>query len=302
MTMQEQIDSFLAYIASEKGVARNTVEAYRQDLYAFSSFLKSMQISSFSVVELSHIAGFLDVLKQGGFASATLSRRLITVKLFFRFLLQEGVLAHNCAAAIDTPRMWQLIPEVLSSTEVERLLQQPDPQTKEGARDRAILETLYASGLRVSELCRLDLSSVGDSSVRALGKGSKERIVPLGQCASKAIDHYLLHYRPAGDREQALFISNRGKRIDRSSVWRMIKEHAKTAGIAKNISPHTLRHSFATHLLDNGADLRIIQEMMGHASISSTERYLHVGSSHLQNAFQRYHPEYRRIYAEDSRG
>ena len=302
--MLEQIESFLAYIASEKGVALNTLEAYQQDILAFHKFLQTENISDFSSVDIHRIVSFLEHLKEAGYASATLARRLISVKLLFRFLVQEGSLHANCTAAIDTPKLWQLIPEVLSIGEVEALLKQPNTDTEEGARDRAILETLYASGLRVSELCRLNLWSVDDTSVRVMGKGSKERIVPLGEQASKTIDHYLLHHRPGGpaDQEEALFVTLKGKRMDRIAVWKMIKAYAKAAGIVKNISPHTLRHSFATHLLDNGADLRVIQEMMGHASISSTERYVHISRSHMQEAFQRFHPRMQEVsYDKNSR-
>jgi integrase/recombinase XerD len=289
--MKAQIDDFLAYIASEKGLAQHTIQAYGHDIALFSAFLQNAGVQSFAAVDLAHLMAFLEALKNQGYASATICRRLIALKVLFRFLAREGGVEGNCAAALQTPKLWQLLPEVLSYNEVERLLKQPDLHTAEGARDRAILETLYSSGLRVSELCGLNLLSVDDTMVRVLGKGSKERIVPLGELAAQAIDHYLLHHRQqAGAEEEALFVTRQGKRIDRVFVWKMIKTQAKHAGIEKNISPHTLRHSFATHLLDNGADLRVIQEMLGHASINSTERYTHVSRSRLQEAFQRFHP------------
>ena len=214
------------------------------------------------------------------------------MKVFVRFLFREGVLTHDFSPSFEAPKLWQLIPEILTQTEVEHLLQAPDPKTFIGSRDRAILEVFYASGLRVSELCGLTINSVGDSSIRVIGKGNKERIVPVGKPAVSAVDHFLLNYRDQFDPKQvkALFVSNRGNPIDRITVWRRIKHYAKKVGIQKNIFPHTLRHSFATHLLDNGADLRVIQEMLGHESIATTDRYTHVSQSQLRKKFFAHHP------------
>lgn len=286
--MQNEIDDFLAYIASEKGLALATVEAYRRDLEAFAEFLGAHGISSAPEVTPQNVIVYLSKLKSADYASASIHRALIAIKVFFRFLTREGVVPTNPALYLESPKLWQLIPEVLTCEEVEALLKQPDTVTMNGARDKAILEILYASGLRVSELCLLDLHSVEDTTVRVMGKGSKERIVPVGEEAIRAVDRYL-GFRDGSD-EKALFIRGNGKRIDRFFVWKMIKDYAKGAGIVKDISPHTLRHSFATHLLDNGADLRIIQEMLGHATISSTERYTHVSRTRLQDAFEMFHP------------
>lgn len=286
--MQNEIKDFIAYIASEKGLSLNTIDSYRRDLEKFSCFFQETGGRSLAEIDSFSIIAFLSKLKTVGYASASMCRALIAIKVFFRFLVREGVIEANPALYLESPKLWQLIPEVLTCSEVERLLKQPNTTTKEGARDRAILEVLYASGLRVSELCSLDLYSIDDTTLRVMGKGSKERIVPLGEEALSSVDHYL-RFRD-GEEQQALFISKGGKRIDRISVWRMIKSHAREAEIKKNISPHTLRHSFATHLLDNGADLRIIQEMLGHANISSTERYTHISRSGLQQAFESFHP------------
>lgn len=290
---QERLD-FLTYITSEKGLAQNTIAAYGHDIELFVEFLKAERISSFTEVELSHITAFLKRLNKAGYASSSLCRILIAIKVLFRFLMREKVVSSNAALLLQSPKLWQLIPEVLSCDEIDRLLAQPDRNTPLGARDKAILEVLYASGLRVSEVCSLDIYSVDDTFVKVIGKGSKERIVPIGQHAVDAIDHYLLHYRCLTDSIKllALFVSKSGKRIDRISIWKMIKNYAKQAGICKNIFPHTLRHSFATHLLDNGADLRVIQEMLGHASIASTDRYTHVSQTKLQASFQTFHPRY----------
>jgi len=285
-------EDFLAYIASEKGLALNTIAAYQRDIQGFIDFLQSIGITQFADVDTNHIIAFLSSMKDLNYATASLCRALIAIKVLFRFLTREFLVSVNVALYLQTPKLWQLIPDVLDCEEVELLLQQPDPSSHEGARDKAIIEILYASGLRVSELCSLDIYSIDDAVVRVMGKGSKERIVPIGEAAIEAADHYLTHYRSEfdSDKQLALFVNKKGKRIDRIAVWKMIKNYAKKAEILKNISPHTLRHSFATHLLDNGADLRVIQEMLGHASISSTDRYTHVSRTRLQEAFQQFHP------------
>ncbi len=197
---------------------------------------------------------------------------------------------HKCIPLLESPKIWQLIPDILSLSEMECLLKQPNPDSAKGARDRAILEVLYASGLRVSELCQLKIEDVDDAYVKVNGKGGKEKVVPIGKKAIAAIDYYL-SFRD-GTNQNALFISNKGKPIHRVGVWKMVKRYAMQAGIRKNIFPHTFRHSFATHLLDNGADLRVIQEMLGHASIDSTDRYTHISCKHLHEAFQKFHPRH----------
>ena len=227
-------------------------------------------------------------MKEKNHASSSLSRYLISLKVFFRYLKKEKIISSDPTIHLENPKLWQLIPEVLSLEETEKLLNMPDPSCFLGARDHAILSVLYASGLRVSELCGLNLIDVSEDHVRVKGKGNKERIVPIAQVALSRIDHYLKEFRK--DKEEALFITQRGKRIDRIAVWERIKWYAKKAGIEKNISPHTLRHSFATHLLENGADLRVIQEMLGHANIATTDKYTHISHKHLQNAFSKFHP------------
>ncbi len=290
--MNDQLDDFLVYLGSEKGLTQNTIEAYQRDTFAFLKFLEAKGVRSFRDVEKEQIIDFLAFLKSQGLAVSTISRHLISIKVLFRFLKREREIEHNITLYLQSPKLWQIIPEVLTLEEMESLLNQPDLETPKGVRDKAILELLYACGLRVSELCQLKINGVDEDSVRVFGKGRKERIVPLGSQASKAIDQYLLEHRDQyrSDEEGFLFVNNRGKPMDRVSIWRMIKAYGKQAGLTKNLSPHTMRHSFATHLLDNGAELRVIQEMLGHASISSTDRYTHVSRSHLQNAFDRYHP------------
>lgn len=290
--MKEHLNDFVIYIGSEKGLAANTIEAYHRDVLSFIDFLESHLVREIQETTQNHIINFLALLNAKSYATSSICRNLISVKVFLRFLKREGILTHNPALYVETPKLWQLIPDVLSLSEVEALLQQPNSVHEEGARDKAILELLYASGLRVSELCGIKINDIGDENLRVLGKGKKERIVPLGKHAIAAIDHYLMHYRSQfnSDELPILFLSKRGNPMHRITIWRMIKIYAKNAGITKNISPHTLRHSFATHLLDNGADLRVIQEMLGHASISSTDRYTHISKVHLQKSFNEFHP------------
>lgn len=291
--MKFHLEDFFLYLSSEKGLSRNTLEAYRRDLEKFSLFLKESGVTQFSFVSQENIVSFLGLLKAGEYATSTVSRALIAIKVLFRFLKREKVIDANIALYLESPKIWQLIPEVLSHEEIDLLLNAPNKEEMTGARDSAILEVLYSSGLRVSEVCHLSIYSIDDDYVRVFGKGRKERIVPISQRAVRAVDHYLTQFRSQFDseKETRLFLSKNGSPIDRIMVWRLIKGYAKLVGIKKNISPHTLRHSFATHLLDHGADLRIIQEMLGHASISSTDRYTHVSRSHLKEAFNRYSPK-----------
>jgi len=279
---------FLDYIRSEKGLSPHTIEAYARDIRSFSS---SLPLKDWKQVIPDHIFAFISQLKGKNYASSTICRMLIAVKVFFRFLKKEGEISVDLSRYFETPKLWQLIPEVLSMEEVEMLLAQPNPSDPIGARDRAILELLYATGIRVSELCALRLIDLSDPFVKVKGKGKKERLVPVGKKAIEAVDHYLLHFRGEAKEENSpLFISSRGKRIDRITVYNRVKTYARLAGIAKSISPHTLRHSFATHLLENGADLRLIQDMLGHADIGTTDRYTHVTDSRLKAAFNAFHP------------
>lgn len=283
------IQDFLSFLASEKGLAQNTLQAYGRDLEIFLNF---KAVKNFNEVTEEHILAFLSSLQKKGYATASIARAFIALKVFFRFLTREEIIVINPLAHLDRPKLWQLIPEVLSQKEIERLLQAPEITTPAGCRDQAILELLYSSGLRVSELCQLKITDVDDEFVRVMGKGSKERTVPVGRKAIQAIDNYLACFRDAmGKGNQTdLFVTAKGSRVTRFEVWRRIKAYAKRAGITKNISPHTLRHSFATHLLDHGADLRVIQDLLGHASIDNTDRYTHISHGRLVKAFQDFHP------------
>jgi integrase/recombinase XerD len=279
---------FLDYLRSEKGLSSHTIEAYGRDVRLFASCL---ELKEWSQVTSESVGKFLAHLQQSSYASSTVCRTLIAVKVFFRFLKKEGILHIDLGRYFETPKIWQLIPQVLTIEEVDLFLAQPKTDDFIGARDKAILELLYATGMRVSELCQLKIQDLSDTFVKVRGKGKKERMIPVGKQAILAVDHFLLHFRGKAEEEGApLFISPRGKRIDRVTIWERVKLYARSAGIIKSISPHTLRHSFATHLLENGADLRLIQEMLGHEDIATTDRYTHVTGHRLKTAFKAFHP------------
>lgn len=279
---------FLDHLRSERGLSSHTIEAYGRDVRAFQAFFSS---SDWKMVAPETILSFLDSLKTHSYSTATICRMLIALKVFFRFLKKEGQIPSDLGRSFTTPKLWQLVPEVLSFEEVDALLAGPAIDDFLGARDRAILELLYATGMRVSELCQLQLNDLSDTFVKVRGKGKKERLIPVGKKAIEAVDHYLLQFRGKVEEANApLFITNRGGQIDRIAVWQRVKFYAKKAGIVKEVSPHTLRHSFATHLLENGADLRLIQDMLGHEDIGTTDRYTHVTGSRIKKLFQTFHP------------
>jgi integrase/recombinase XerD len=288
-SLQALQQDFILHLKSERGLSKNTVESYGRDLLAF---IKHVGTKSLADITADDAVSFISSMKQKGYASASCCRALIAIKVFFRFLKRESVVEQDHGQFLDSPKLWQTLPEVLTHQEIEALLKQPDLETAVGIRDKAILELLYATGIRVSELCNLSLYDVDDNQIKVMGKGSKERLVPIGKVALEAVDAYLATVRSQheSEREKHLFLSKKGKPLSRNDVWKLIKDYAKAAGITKNISPHTMRHSFASHLLINGADLRVIQDMLGHAHISSTDRYTHLNSNHIQEAFHSFHP------------
>lgn len=281
--MKEYLNEFVSYLRSEKGLSSHSVEAYERDVRFFLKERNPKDITE------QHVLEYLGSLKAKDYASSSLARILISIKIFFRFLEREKLHSDSLICSLETPRIWQLIPEVLSEMEIEKLLEAPNVNTYEGCRDKAILEILYASGLRVTELCHLKLHDIDDSCVRVLGKGGKERVVPIGKKALSALDDYLVKYRDQFQ-HPILFLTLKGKPMTRVAIWKNVKDYAKKGGIEKNISPHTLRHSFATHLLNHGADLRVIQEMLGHTNIATTDRYTHVSNQRLQQSFFKHHP------------
>ncbi len=287
---------FQDYLRSECGLADNTLLAYGRDLREFIATLDSRGIAR--PRDLSHTAVQAHLIRLQGrqMSLATIARHLAAIKVFLRFLHARGVTPSNFADQIETPRKWRRLPDTLHRREVRRLLAAPDPAHPFHLRDRALLELLYATGLRVSEIAGLSLEDVNldVGYVRCLGKGRRERIVPIGQAALQALRDYLGELRPAlvegRASQRALFVSRAGRRMDRTNIWRLVARTAVQAGFPRGVSPHTLRHCFATHVLTGGADLRVVQELLGHADIATTQIYTHVDSSRLKDVHRRYHP------------
>ncbi|NLU21202.1 MAG: site-specific tyrosine recombinase XerD [Phycisphaerae bacterium] len=288
------IDKFLLSLRAEAGLAENTISAYRADLLSLAGYCEREGIV-FRRITPVDIQGFLISLKErDGLALNSISRRLIAVKVFCRFCYHKGFIERDVADLIEMPKKWQSLPHVLSPKQVDALLCQPDEDDPLAARDRAILELFYATGVRVSELVGLRLEDVrlDIGYLRCMGKGRKERIVPIGQRAVEALRDYLQDLRPQladGRSTDRLFLSRTGRPIDRTNTWRLVVKYARRMGVAGKLSPHTLRHCFATHLLAGGADLRVVQEMLGHSDISTTQIYTHVDSSRLKAVHQKFH-------------
>lgn len=284
--MRKYLVNFLSYIGSEKGLSINTISAYKRDIDFFLKFLEKRKCNK--NIRRDDVIEFLGFLKSKNFKSSSIYRKFVAIKIFLRFLKKENFLKIDLIDFLDLPKVWNLIPTVLTYEEIKILLNQIDIKSFIGARDKAILEILYATGIRVSEMCDLKIKDVDDEFIKVKGKGNKERIVPIGKKAIEAIDYYLINFRE--DKNGFLFVSQNKKKIDRIAVWKRVKIYAKLGKIDKNISPHTLRHSFATHLLENGADIRIIQDMLGHEDITTTDKYTHLSQSHLKKAFKSFHP------------
>ena len=291
----EILDPFLHYLAVEKGLARNTLEAYSRDLNTYLDFLEGEGISSLAETTKLTVMAFIQRLQKKGLSMRSITRALVALRGLYRYLSQEGYLEVNPLEDMELPRLSSTLPHVLTVQDVERLLDQPDVEGPRGVRDGAMLELLYATGMRVSELVDLPTSGlnleVGFVTVR--GKGGKERIVPIGEVAMDRARIYLEQGRPAilkGRESPYLFLNNRGGRLSRQGFWKILRKYALQAGITKRISPHTLRHSFATHLLERGADLRFIQAMLGHVDISTTQVYTHVNQEYLRQLHRQFHP------------
>jgi integrase/recombinase XerD len=289
------LDQFLHYLIVEKGLAKKTIEAYSHDLNRFVRHFKKKGTEDLTKASKLDVRAFLMVLKREGLSSRTIARNLVALRTFFRFLIQEGSLEVNPAEELESPATAKKLPGTLSLTEVERLLEQPDVGTLLGMRDRAMLEVLYATGMRVSELVQLPTHQINleGGFVLLYGKGSKERVVPLGSEAMKWVTLYLKRVRGSlekGKESPFLFINRSGKGMSRQRFWRSMKNYGQKAGLRKRITPHLLRHSFASHLLERGADLRSVQMMLGHADISTTQIYTHVAGERLKKVHQRHHP------------
>jgi integrase/recombinase XerD len=293
--MEQLLEQYLHYLVVEKGLSKNTIDAYNHGLTRFLDYLRKKNIKQMQEVSKFDIRAFLLGLKKKELSARTIVRNLVGIRTFFRFLVQEGILQDNPIEELESPKTARRLPEILSLKEIEQLLEQPDPQTPRGIRDRAMLEVLYATGMRVSELTQLPMNQVNleGGYVIVLGKGSKERIIPLGGEATKWITLFLEGPRgrmTKGKDTPSLFVSRSGRRISRQQVWKHIKAYGRKAGIRKRITPHLLRHSFGSHLLERGADLRSVQMMLGHVDISTTQIYTHVTGERLKKIHQRFHP------------
>jgi len=293
--MNELIEQFLSYISVERGMANNTLSSYKRDLYRFADFLKSKKIDSIDKVSRQVINSFMMAEKERGLASNSVSRGLACIKSFFKFLLKENIIKDDAANIIESPKLWKKLPYTLNIEEVEALLNAPNVRDPMEARDKACMELMYATGMRVSELVNLKMDDInmGVGFAKCFGKGSKERIVPFGKKAKESLVRYLEIARPQFLKKNIsnfLFLTRFGKPMSRQTFWKIIKRYAKLAKIKKKVTPHSLRHSFATHILERGADLRIVQEMLGHSDISTTQIYTHVSKDRLKSIHQKFHP------------
>jgi integrase/recombinase XerD len=293
--MEQWLDQLLHYLIVERGLSKNTIEAYSHGLSRFLNHLREKGVQEIRDVGKFDVRGFLLALKKENLSAKTIVRNLVAIRTFFRFLVQEGILETNPVEDLESPKVAKTLPEILTLKEIEQLLEQPNLQTPLGMRDRAMLEILYATGMRVSELTHLPTHQVNleGGYVLLYGKGSKERIVPLGSEAIKWVTLYLKESRgilAKGKESPFLFINRSGKGMSRQGLWKNLKNYTRRAGLRKRITPHLLRHSFASHLLEGGADLRSVQMMLGHADISSTQIYTHVTGERLKKIHQRYHP------------
>lgn len=291
--MQELLKEYTHYLLLEKGLSENTISGYQSDLQKFIAFAnqKNKTIIECQVQDMEE---YLKYLYTASYSVSSISRHLSAIRSFYKYLQEENIVTENPVSEITKPKTGLKLPKTLSLKEIEILLALPKGDAL-GLRDKAILETLYATGMRISELTDLDVNSVNLdlSYVQCTGKGNKERIIPLGRIAHQAITEYLRLTRPdliQNHRDAALFLNSRGKRLTRQGIWKIIRQYVKKSGITKEVSPHTFRHSFATHLLENGADLRSVQEMLGHSDISTTQIYTHISNKQLYKIYNSSHP------------
>jgi len=289
------VDNYLEHLLIEKGVSDNTVNAYAADLAQYRDFLETCRIEDIKEADTAAILSWLVDLAENGLSAKSRARHLITIRGFYRFLVQEGITTVNPVKQIDIPKTGLYLPEIMSMDEVKAILEVPDPTKPREARNAAMLEILYGAGLRVSELVSMKVQDVNTEAcfVRVFGKGAKERIVPIGSFARTATVNWLTRARPVllKDRSSAyLFVARAGKPMTRQGFWKIVKQYALKAKIARSISPHTFRHSFATHLIQGGADLRSVQTMLGHSDISTTQIYTHMSRAHILEMHRQYHP------------
>lgn len=293
--MKEFIDEFINYLSVERGLSHNTLLAYTRDLNKYVQFLARKNKSKVDDIQRSDINDYMYKQKQRGLSASSVCRNLAAIKSFHRYLARERIAKEDPTSLLETPKLWKRVPDVLSASEIEAIIKSTEGRDWQAIRDQAILELLYASGMRVSELVDLKVENVNMEVgyVRCIGKGRKERIIPIGRRARKAVKRYLDEVRGKSKKAKfitVLFISRLGKKISRQSIWKIIKTYARKAKIKKTIKPHTIRHSFATHLLERGADLRSVQEMLGHSDISTTQIYTHVDRERLKSVHKQFHP------------
>jgi len=293
--MQAFLDLFIEHAALERGLSDNSLQAYRNDLDQFLLYLTEHSIDRPNQLSHAILLDHLISLRESGRSARTVSRHLVSLRVFFRFLQQERLIDLDPSETLESPRLWSLLPDTLSPVEVTQLLNVSIKKSNHAQRNRTIIELLYATGLRVSEMCALKIGdlSLQDAMLRTMGKGSKERVVPIAGKTVELVNNYLLQDRPRyirNELEAHLFLSQQGRPLTRQRIWQIIRDQAKAAGIDKKISPHTLRHSCATHLLENGGSLRVIQELLGHSDISTTQLYTHVDKKRLQQMHQHFHP------------
>ena len=292
---KDMLESFLTYLVVIKGLSKNTSHSYKSDIEKLFSFIDSKNIDIIAKIKPDHISEFLAELNISGLNISSINRCIVSIKQFFKYLMLENIIRTDPTANLVSPRMKKSIPDVLSLEDIEKILNVPDLTKYEGIRDSAMLEVLYASGLRVTELAELKQVNINydHGYLIVMGKGSKERIVPIGSTSIKKINDYLQLSRPyiiKNSISDYLFVTRRGNKFTRQGIWKLIKTYASAAGIEKNISPHTIRHSFATHLLERGADLRTIQLLLGHSDISTTQIYTHVETKRLREIHNKFHP------------
>ncbi len=297
------LESYFAYIRLERTLSDNTAESYMYDLQRVTSFLTQKSIDSIELVTPEILSEYIRLLYDLGFEVTSIQRTLSSLRGYFAFIVSEGAIEKDPTELLETPRSSRYLPSVLSVEEIESILNVIEINKRMGIRDKAMLETLYATGMRVSELSNLTFEQYmpEDGLVRILGKGSKERIVPIGEIAASWIDKYYSEERQSlvkADTDSTIFLNRFGKPISRMGIWKIVQYYVKLAGIKKNVSPHTFRHSFATHLLEGGADLRTVQEMLGHANIVTTEIYTHVDREYLKEVHRSFHPRYKQNNVE----
>jgi integrase/recombinase XerD len=293
--MDDLIDEYMNFLAVEKGASRNTIEAYSRDLIRYAGFLKSRGIHTIGGVNPDDVVSYLGQIQKDGLNSNSVNRGLAAIRGFYKYLIRERRLDQNPVANIELAKVWMRLPDTLNQEEMNRLLKQPGNKTPRGVRDTAMLELMYATGTRVSELVSLTMNSINwqVGYLVAMGKGEKERVIPVGQSAYDCLYEYIHEARPRFVKKQStdiLFLSRLGGGFTRQGFWKMVKKYAMKAGLEKKVHPHTFRHSFASHLLEGGADLRSVQIMLGHADISTTQIYTHIARDRLKLIHKKYHP------------